>query len=57
MDKNNKNLINTRPNIINIGVRIFYDSLKQQNVKTIHVDWRPPSNGDSDLVALINKLT
>ena len=49
-------LFGARPNIINIGVRIFYDSLRDQGVKVIHVDWRPPAGGEPDLAALLEKL-
>ena len=27
--------------VINIGMNIFYDALKVQNVKVIQVDWKP----------------
>jgi hypothetical protein len=57
MTDNDKSLIDSKLNVINIGVKTFYDSLKQQNVETIHVDWRPPADGDIDLLELIEKLT
>ena len=42
--------------IVNIGITTFYDSLRDQGVKVIHVDWRPPAGGDLDLAKLLAKL-
>jgi len=49
-------LLNSRPKVINIGVKTFYDSLRDQGVKVIHVDWRPPAGGELDLAKLLDKL-
>ncbi len=49
-------LIGTKLKVINIGAKIFYDSLKDQGVKVIHVDWRPPASGEPDLAKLLEKL-
>jgi hypothetical protein len=27
--------------VINIGMTIFYDALKVQNIKVVQVDWKP----------------
>ena len=42
--------------VINIGVKTFYDSLKEQGVEVIHVDWRPPAGGDKELLKLLEML-
>ena len=42
--------------VINIGAQTFYDSLKEQGVTVIQVDWHPPAGGDPDLVKLLDKL-
>ena len=52
-----KKLLNTELGIVNIGVKIFYDSLAEQGVKVIHVDWHPPAGGDPDLAKLLDKLS
>ncbi len=52
-----KNLLNSELRVINIGAEIFYHSLREQGVKVIHVDWRPPAGGDLDLVRLLEKLS
>ncbi len=42
--------------VINIGAQTFYDSLKEQGVVVVHIDWHPPAGGDPDLVELLDKL-
>jgi len=51
-----KKLLDAELKVINIGAKIFYDSLREQGVKVIHVDWRPPAKGDPDLAKLLEKL-
>lgn len=41
---------------INVGLEIFYDSLKDQGAKSVQVDWRPPAGGNEKLMALLAKL-
>ena len=49
-------LLSAELKVINIGAKIFYDSLREQGVKVIHVDWRPPAGGEPDLIKLLEKL-
>lgn len=42
--------------VINVGVRDFGESLEQQNVKVIHVDWSPPAGGDEEMIDLLDRL-
>jgi hypothetical protein len=42
--------------VVNIGIKLFYEDLKKQNVKVAHVDWRPPAGGDFDMITLLEKL-
>ena len=49
-------LLGVELKVINIGVKTFYEVLKEQGVKVIHVDWRPPAGGDRDLTKLLEKL-
>jgi FdrA protein len=42
--------------VINIGIEGFADDLKAEGVQVVHVDWRPPSGGDSRLAALLANL-
>ena len=50
-------LLHAELKVINIGAKIFYDSLKGQGIKVIHVDWHPPVNGDMDLVKILERLS
>ena len=51
-----KKLLDAALKVINIGAKIFYDSLREQRIKVIHIDWRPPAGGDPDLAKLLEKL-
>jgi hypothetical protein len=42
--------------VINIGAQTFYDSLKEQRVTVLQVDWLPPARGDPEMIALLEKL-
>jgi len=42
--------------IINVGVSGFADSLEEQEVEVIQVDWVPPAGGDEEMIDLLEKL-
>mgnify|MGYP001036495677 CR=1 FL=1 len=52
-----KEIIGKDLNIINVGISIFYDALKKQNVKVAQVNWRPPAEKDKKIESLLKKLT
>jgi len=41
---------------INVGLESFTESLKIQEARVIQVDWKPAAGGDSDLMALLEKM-
>ena len=41
MTKTHKKLLDSDLKVINIGMTIFYDALKAQNIEVIQVDWKP----------------
>jgi FdrA protein len=41
---------------INIGLDSFTESLKAQGAQVIQVDWKPAAGGNSDLMALLEKM-
>lgn len=43
-------------NVVNVGLRSFYEDLQNQKANVVHVDWRPPAGGDPELVRLLAKL-
>jgi len=42
--------------VVNIGVKTFYEDIRKQNIKVVHVDWKPPAGGDLKITALLDKL-
>ena len=49
-------LLEGAPVFINIGVRDFADSLREQGYEVVHVDWSPPAGGDLELAAVLDEL-
>ena len=41
---------------INVGLESFTESLVAQNVEAVQVDWKPAAGGDTDLMALLEKM-
>ncbi len=42
--------------VVNIGIKPFFEDLKSQNVRIVHVDWEPPAGGDEEMAALLDKV-
>ncbi len=42
--------------VINMGLESFNENLKKQNVKTVQVDWKPPTRGNKKMLSLLDKL-
>jgi hypothetical protein len=51
-----KNLLDSELNVINVGLEIFYNALKLQNVKVIDVSWSPPAKLDKETEDILDKL-
>jgi hypothetical protein len=49
-------MLQDRPVVINIGVRDFAESLEDQQVEVVHVEWSPPAGGDREMAELLDKL-
>jgi len=43
-------------NVINLGLEGFGDTLRSLGTPALQVDWRPPAGGNSELVALFDRL-
>ena len=55
--KENKNSLLDQPVVaINIGLLQFSESLEQQEVEVIHIDWVPPAGGDAEMIDLLDGL-
>jgi len=49
-------LLATGPRVANIGVGDFSESLAEQDVPVIQIDWTPPPKLDEDLAQLLEEL-
>lgn len=50
-------LLNSKLNVINLGLDIFFQSLRDQNVNAIQVDWRRPSTKlDKESEDILSKI-
>lgn len=43
-------------NVVNVGIESFYNSLKDQKVDTVQVDWKPAAGGNEKLMSILDKL-
>lgn len=41
---------------INVGVQEFGDTLEQQAVTVIYVEWAPPAGGDQEMIDILDEL-
>lgn len=51
-----KNLLEQPVRAINVGLELFYRSLRSQGAKAVHVIWTPPAGGDPNLISLLDRL-
>lgn len=56
MENNASDLLNGPIIAINVGVQDFGESLEEQNVRVIYVDWTPPAGGDQAMIDLLDGL-
>lgn len=49
-------LLNTKPRVINVGVRSFNDSIVAYNGTSVQFDWKPMAGGNKHFIHLINEL-
>lgn len=48
--------INEQIRIVNLGIEGFSDELKEQRVPVTQVNWRPPADGDPQLIDILCRL-
>jgi FdrA protein len=49
-------LLREGPRVANVGIREFADSLAEQEVPVVQVDWAPPPKLEPDLAELLERL-
>ena len=53
---NIRNLLGGELKVINIGLEVFHNSLIDQNVICIHVDWKPRAKLDPKLERILSEI-
>ena len=56
MKRLQKSMIPDQLRVINIGLEVFAENLRADGIDVVHVDWRPPTGGDSKLAAILSAL-
>jgi FdrA protein len=49
-------LLHKPPVVICLGLKKFAESLEEQKVEVVQVDWVPPAGGDKAMVDLLDQL-
>jgi succinyl-CoA synthetase alpha subunit len=44
------------PEIINVGIELFHQSLEKQNAKVHQVEWKPPAEGNIEIINMLDEL-
>ena len=42
--------------VINLGLKKFAESLEEQQVEVVQVDWIPPAGGEKEIIDLLDQL-
>jgi len=56
MKEENKPLFDQPIVAINVGLTQFAESLEQQEVQVVHIEWQPPAGGDAEMIELLDGL-
>ncbi len=51
-----EDLLRKRIEVVNIGLPLFAEALRQSDTPVVQVDWSPPAGGDARLIDLLDKL-
>ena len=55
-DKSEIEILNNGVCMVNMGLKSFHESMKDQESQSIHVDWRPPAGGNKELTDLLDRM-
>jgi hypothetical protein len=56
MKSTTEQLLNEPLVVINLGLKSFAESLEEQKVEVVHVNWTPPAGGDQEMMDLLDSL-
>jgi hypothetical protein len=53
-----KSIIPNKLYILNIGIRLFYETAINQQIEAVHVNWLPPSEEtvDKEIEEILNRI-
>ncbi len=51
-----EDLLQKAPVFLNVGARVFGDSLREAGYEVVYVDWSPPAGGDVRMADLLDEL-
>ena len=54
--KNINELFKQDLSAVNLGLESFADNLKNEGVKAIQVQWKPPAGGNKEVAALLDRF-
>ena len=49
-------MLSSELNVVNVGLEIFYNALKLQNIKVLDVNWNPPPKLEKETRDLLDKM-
>ncbi len=52
-----RGLLTGPPRVVSAGLELFAATLASLDVSVVHVDWRPPGDGDPRLAKLLAELS
>lgn len=53
----NNNLLREPVKVVNVGLELFYRSLRDQAAEAVQVEWRRPAGGNERLAGLLDRLS
>jgi hypothetical protein len=56
MERKADDILDQSLSVINLGLKGFAESLEQQGVEVVQVDWVPPAGGDQEMIDLLDEL-
>jgi hypothetical protein len=51
-----KALLDSELNVVNVGLEIFFNALKLQDINVIDVSWSPPAKLDKETEDILDKI-
>lgn len=40
----------------NVGLKVFHEAILEQETRCIHIEWKPPADGDDRLIKILEWL-